>query len=107
MAIEIDLQKYDEEPWRASVNQSLVRSYRLAGNHERAAVHLEEALRIGLARITDHPESASAAYSYARTLQLAGRHEEAFEQFTRAYNIDRTSSRYRRAYFAARAALTG
>lgn len=105
-AIRVDLDKYDEEPWRASVNQSLVRSYRLAGNDERAAAHLAEALHIGVTRIADHPDSASAAYSYGRTLQLAGRPDEAFEQFSRAYNIDRTSSRYRRAYFAARARLS-
>jgi tetratricopeptide (TPR) repeat protein len=104
-AINVDLDRYDEEPWRASVNQSLVRSYRLAGNEERAQAHLEEALQIGVARITEHPDSASAAYSYGRTLQLANRPEEAFEQFSRAYDMDRTSSRYRRAYFAARARL--
>jgi hypothetical protein len=104
-AIDVDLDRYAEEPWRASVNQSLVRSYRLAGNDERAEAHLEEALHIGITRITEHPDSASAAYSFGRTLQLAGRHEEAFEQFSRAYDMDRTSSRYRRAYFAARARL--
>lgn len=104
-AIRIDLDRHAEEPWRASVNQSLVRSYRLAGNEELADVHLAEAMHIGVTRITDHPDSASAAYSYGRTLQLAGRQDEALEQFTRAYDIDRTSSRYRRAYFAARAAL--
>ena len=104
-AIDVDLERYAEEPWRASVNQSLVRSYRLAGNDLRAEAHLEEALNIGITRITEHPNSASAAYSYARTLQLADRHEEAFEQFSRAYDMDRTSSRYRRAYFAARARL--
>lgn len=105
-AIRIDLDRYDAEPWRASVNQSLVRSYRLAGNDERAAAHLEEALHIGIARITEHPDSASAAYSLGRSLQLAGRHAEALEQFTRAYDIDRTSSRYRRAFFAARARMS-
>ncbi len=105
-AIRIDLDKYAEEPWRASVNQSLVRSYRLAGNDELAGVHLNEALHIGVTRIAEHPDSASAAYSYGRTLQLADRLEEAFAQFERAYDMDRTSSRYRRAYFASRAALS-
>ena len=104
-AIDIDLQKYNEEPWRASVNQSLVRSYRLAGDAERADAHLAEALEIGISRIMNKPDSASAAYSYGRTLQLAGRHEEAFEQFARAYEMKPTSSRYRSAYFAARARL--
>jgi tetratricopeptide (TPR) repeat protein len=106
-AISIDYEKYMEDPWRASVNQSLVRSYRLAGYDEKAEAHLDEALRIGIDRIAEHPDSASAAYSYGRSLQLAGRLEEAFEQFTRAYDIDRTSSRYRKAYFRARAALAG
>ncbi len=104
-AIRIDLRKYAEEPWRASVNRSLVRSYRLAGNDELAQAHLDEALHIGVTRILEHPDSASAAYSYGRTLQLAGRRDESFEQFIKAYDSDRTSSRYRRAYFAARAAL--
>ena len=104
-AIRVDLDKYADEPWRASVNQSLVRSYRLAGNEELAQAHLDEALHIGITRITEYPDSASAAYSYGRTLHLAGRPDDAFEQFKRAYDIDRTSSRYRRAYFAARAAL--
>lgn len=106
-AISIDREKYAAEPWRASVNQSLVRSYRLAGNDELAKAHLDEALHIGITRVLEHPDSASAAYSYGRTLQLAGRLDEAFEQFTRAYDMDRTSSRYRRAYFAVRAALSG
>ncbi len=104
-AIAQDLQKYEADPWRASVNQSLVRSYRLVGDTDRADAHLAEALEIGLSRITDHPESASAAYSYGRTLQLAGRKQEAFEQFSRAYELKPTSSRYRKAYFASRAAL--
>ncbi len=104
-AIARDLEKYDEEPWRASVNQSLVRSYRLVGDTERADAHLAKALDIGLSRISEHPGSASAAYSYGRTLQLAGRKQEAFEQFSRAYELKPTSSRYRKAYFASRAAL--
>ena len=103
-AIAIDLRILAADPWRASVNQSLVRSYRLAGDDERAQVHLDNALEIGVSRIMSRPESASAAYSYARTLQLAYRHEEALEQFTRAYELKPTSSRYRKAYFAARAA---
>lgn len=105
MAIDVDLQKYTEEPWRASNNQSLVRSYRLAGNTERAEAHLAEALDIGLSRILSKPDSASAAYSYGRTLHLAGRDKEALDQFTRAYEMRPTSSRYRRAYFAARARI--
>ena len=72
---------------------------------KRRKVDLDQALHIGITRIVDHPDSASAAYSYGRTLQLAGRRKEAFDQFARAYDIDRASSRYRRAYFAARAAL--
>lgn len=103
--INIDLQIYANDPWRASVNRSLVRSYRLAGNEEKAQAHLGEALDIGLARVSENPDSAKAAYSYGRTLKLAGRREEAFEQFTRAYESDRTSSRYRKAYYSARAAL--
>ena len=104
-AISIDLQVYAQDPWRASVNQSLVRSYRLAGSNEKAQQHLEEALAIGIARIEERADSAKAAYSFGRTLRLADRREEAFEQFTRAYEIDRTSSRYRKAYFSARAYL--
>lgn len=105
MAINIDLAKYEAEPWHASVNRSLVRGYRLAGNSERAEAHLAEALDIGISRIMAKPDSASSAYSYGRTLQLAGRHEEALEHFTRAYEIKPTSSRYRKEYFAARAAI--
>ena len=104
-AIDIDLQKYNREPWRASVNQSLVRSYRLAGDTERADAHLAEALDIGISRIMSKPGSASAAYSYGRTLQLAGRDDEALEYFKQAYELKPTSSRYRKAYFAARARL--
>jgi len=104
-AINIDLQIYSNDPRRASVNRSLVRSYRLAGNEEKARAHLEQALDIGLARVSEHPDSAKAAYSYGRTLNLAGRREDAFEQFTRAHESDRTSSRYRKAYYSARAAL--
>lgn len=104
-AIAIDLERQAADPWRASVHQSLVRSYRLADDELQAQSHLDEAFRIGEGRIASHPDSASAAYSYGRTLQLAGRKEDAFEQFSRAYELDPTSSRYRSAYFAARAVL--
>ena len=102
-AIDIDLRSYSKNPWRASVNQSLVRSYRLAGNTDKANAHLAIALEIGQARIEENPDSAKAAYSFGRTLRLAGRRAEAFEQFTRAYEMDRTSSKYRKTYYSARA----
>lgn len=104
-AIDIDREKFDRDPWRASVNQSLVRSYRLAGDSVNADAHLAKALEIGVGRILEHSDSASAAYSYGRTLQLAGQAEAAFEQFERAHLMKPTSSRYRRAYYSARAAL--
>jgi len=103
-AIDIDQEKYASEPWRASVNRSLVRSYRLAGDLEMAKQHLEEALQIGLQRVEDKPDSATAAYSLGRTLSLADRRQEALHQLTRAYEMDRQSSKYRKAYFAARRA---
>lgn len=101
-AIEIDLETYVKEPWRASINRSLVRSYRLAGDLDKASKHLEEGLEIGLKRIKDKPGSASAAYSLGRTLLLADRRQEALEQFTKAYEKDPTSSKYRKAYYSAR-----
>ena len=103
-AIDIDLRTYATDPWRASVNQSLIRSYRLAGNTDKAQQHLAQALEIGATRVQKYPDSAKAAYSYGRTLQLAGRRPDALEQFTRAYDFDRTSSKYRKAYYSARAA---
>lgn len=101
-AIQIDLLVYSSEPWRASVNRSLVRSYRLAGDSEKADDHLQRALAIGYARISEHPDSAKAAYSLGLTLMLADRKHEAAEQFSKAYDMDRASSKYRKAYFAAR-----
>lgn len=101
-AIDIDFQKYSIEPWRASVNRSLVRSYRLAGDLDKANEHLNFALEIGLRRIDERPKSASAAYSLGQTLLLADRRDEAVEQFRLAYETDRSSSKYRRAYYAVR-----
>ena len=101
-ALEIDLQKYANEPWRASVNRSLVLSYRLVGDLDRADEYLERALEIGFRRIREDPDSANAAYSLGRTLLLANRRDEAAEQFTIAYKADSSSSKYRKAYFAAR-----
>ena len=103
-AIDIDLRTYATDPWRASVNQSLIRSYRLAGNTDKAQQHLAQALEIGVTLVQKYPDSAKAAYSYARTLQLSGRRADALEQFTRAHDFDRTSSKYRKAYYSARAA---
>ena len=100
--VDADLETYAKEPWRASINRSLVRSYRLAGDLDKASKHLEEGLEIGLKRIEDKPGSASAAYSLGRTLLLADRRQEALEQFTKAYEKDPTSSRYRKAYYSAR-----
>ena len=86
------------------MNQSLIRSYRLAGNTDKAQQHLAQALEIGVTRVQKYPDSAKAAYSYGRTLQLAGRRPDALEQFTRAYDFDRSSSKYRKAYYSAHAA---
>lgn len=101
-AIEIDLQTYAIEPWRASVNRSLVRSYRLAGDLENADAHLERALEIGFRRINEHPSSATAAYSLGQTLLIANRRSEAARHFAIAYEADRSTSKYRKAYFATR-----
>jgi len=102
LAIQIDLLTFASEPWRASVNRSLVRSYRLAGDLETADEHLERALTIGFKRIDENPHSAKAAYSLGRTLMLANRTGEALEQLTIAHESDRSSSKYRKAYYAAR-----
>lgn len=101
-AIDIDLRKYTARPESASTNRSLVRSYRIAGEVDKAEQHLAEALEIGFRRIAQRPDSASTAYSLGRTLSLAGRAREAFDQFAKAYEIDPASSKYRKAYFAAR-----
>ena len=101
-AINIDLQKYSIEPWRASVNRSLVRSYQLAGDLDKVKEHLDLALEIGFRRIDENPKSASAAYSLGQTLLLANRRDEAAEQFKRAFETDRSSSKYRKAYYAVR-----
>ena len=101
-AINIDLQTYSIEPWRASVNRSLVRSYRLAGDLDKVKEHLDLALEIGFRRIDERPESASAAYSLGQTLLLANRRDEAVERFKLAFETDRSSSKYRKAYYAVR-----
>lgn len=101
-AIKIDLQKLSSEPWRASVNRSLVRSYRLSGDPGQADEHLQRALDIGLQRIDEHPNSASAAYSLGQSLMLADRRDEAMKYFKTAYEADRSSSKYRKTYYAVR-----
>ena len=101
-AIDIDMRKYSIEPWRASVNRSLVRSYRLAGDLDQANEHLDFALETGFRRIDENPKSASAAYSLGQTLLLANRRDEAVEQFKLAFERDRSSSKYRKAYYAVR-----
>lgn len=101
-AIEIDLSKHAIEPWRASVNRSLVRSYRLGGDIVNADHYLAQAMEIGFERISKRPDSASAAYSLGQTLMLADRTADALEQFTKAYESKPSTSKYRKAYFAAR-----
>ncbi len=86
----------------ASVNRSLVRTYRLIGDESRADSHLRQALEIGLSRIEDHPTSANAAYSLGKTYELMGEGPKAYEQFARAYARVPSKKKFRKAYFRAR-----
>ena len=92
----------ENDPWRASVNRSLVRTYRLAENEAFADKYLLNAFEIGLQRIADRPDSVNALYSLGRTYSLANQPKKALELLSRAYEMKPASSRYRRAYYRAK-----
>lgn len=102
-ALEADLARDAANPGRASTNRSLARDYRLLGEDESADKHTMLALEIGLKRLDSYPGSAVAAYSLARTYDLMDRDKDAVEQYHRAYKLEPTSGRFRKAYYQARA----
>ncbi len=101
-AIDHDMAKYNKNRGSASVNRSLTRTHRLLGDEESAQKHLRIALRIGLKRVKKTPASAPAAYSLGKTYSLAERHGEALKQLSRAYKLNPTSKKYRKAYYSAK-----
>ncbi len=101
-ALALDLKRYRKEPTLASVNRSLVRTYRLAGDESGADKHLGEALSASLRSVGKDSTSASAAYSLGKTYTLMERHGDALENLARAYKLGPTSKKYRKAYYAAR-----
>ncbi len=102
-ALEADLARDAANPGRASTNRSLARDYRLLGEDESADKHTMQALKIGLKRLDTYPDNAGAAYSLARTYALMDRDEDAVKLYRRAHELEPTSSRFRKAYYRARA----
>jgi len=101
-AIDRDMIAYKEKPRSAALHRSLTRSYRMLGDEENAQKHLRLALRIGLKRVNKRPSSAIAAYSLGKTYSLAARYGEALEHLSRAYKLNPTSKKYRKAYYIAK-----
>ena len=101
-ALQIDLRRYEKDTSAASVNRSLVRTYRLMDDKNQAEEYLQNALRIGLARIKDHPNGANAAYSLGRTYALMEREAEALEQYARAVKLEPTKKNFKEAYLKAK-----
>ncbi len=98
LALEHDMERYDADPTSASVNRSLARTYWLLERDDDAELHIGTALSIGEQRITDHPDSAAAWYSYGRTLELMGHDAQAVEMFKHAWDLEPTTSKYKKAY---------
>lgn len=101
-ALQLDLDKLQEDTTSASLHRSLFRTYKALGNQEQAAHHINAALAINLKRLQEHPKSHNAAYSAARTFDLLGRKADALKQYERAFKLNPRSSRNRRAYRNAR-----
>jgi len=104
-ALEIDLERYRKNPGSPAVNRSLTRTYRLKGEKEKAGAHLREAVTRSLEGVRENPTSAKAAYSLARSYALEGSHDRALEQYRRAFELRRTSKKYRKAYLDAKAKM--
>lgn len=98
----IDKNKLKNDPGAASVHRSIIRTYRLLGDQANAEHHISEALRIGKRRIEQHPDSSNAAYSLGLTYELLDRNDEALEQFERAYTLNPTSKKFKKAYLKAK-----
>jgi len=102
-ALAIDKARLAKNRNAASVNRSLVRTYRLLDDDEKAAFHLKRALDIGVERVQEHPSSGNAAYSLGKTYSLMERYDNAYKQFARAVELDPESRKFRRAMYRSKA----
>jgi tetratricopeptide (TPR) repeat protein len=82
-ALEIDLERYRKNPDSPAVNRSLTRTYRMKDEEEKAEEHLHKAVTYARERVDDH----------------------ALEQYRRAFELQRTSKKYRKAYLDAEAKI--
>lgn len=100
-ALSNDLAEYQKDPDSIALNQSLVRTYRQIGQAEKAEYHLASALRLALAWVDEKPKSAKAAYWLGKTYKLMDEKTKALVQYERAYNLNASSLKYRKAYYGA------
>jgi len=101
-AIDLDLARLQKRRTSASANRSLARTYRLTGQSSSAEKCLKNALRICLRRVKERPNDPSAAYSLGKTYSMMGRHGAALAQYSKAFQLNRASKRYRKAYLSAK-----
>ena len=102
-ALSLDLERLEKRPSSPALNRSLAKTYSLLEEDAQAAAHAAKALELDLKKVARYPESSSAAYSLALSYQLQGKDGAAMEEFRRAYEIDPGNSKYRKAWFTARA----
>ena len=94
-----DLRSLRKDPWRASVNRSLVCTYRLKGDTANSKKYLAQAFSIGTKRIEKYPNSANAMYSLGKTYVLMGEREKANPLFIKAYQLKPKDKSFRREYY--------
>jgi tetratricopeptide (TPR) repeat protein len=97
-ALSIGLERVQRNLKNAAAHRSIVRSYRMQGEHAKANAHLNVAWNLGLRWLEEEPENAEATYSSGRTYMLMSRYPQALSQYRRATALDPSSDIYRDAY---------
>jgi len=98
-ALDIGLERYAANPDRVSTNLSLARTYKQLGETTRSLEHANRAYRIAMKRAIDKPDSAKNAYWLAKTYRQLGKYNHALVQYRKAFDLNPSSTKYRKAYY--------
>jgi len=89
-----------ENPDKVSTNLALSRTYLQRGLSAKAVFHLQRAHALAKQRYEQDPNSANNAYWLAKTYRELGDRKSAAQYYQRAFEIEPSSTKYRKAYYA-------
>lgn len=106
MALDILLAQQAENPNKISTNLALSRTYRQRGLASLGMSHLLRAHELAKQRVVEQPNSANEAYWLGKTYKELGDMANATQQFRRAFKLEPSSTKYRKAMLAMQAYTT-